>query len=150
MAIDLTNTIGQNVQAAQEYSSSTVERLKNKDYAHAEDDELKEAVKSFESYFVEQVIKEVEKTIHTDDENSYAGQMTSYFKDSVIEKISDKIIDQSGGTYTQKLYEQMKRNYGIPDVPETEQSAEATEKDISVEASEKVGPALAEEEETHA
>ncbi len=128
MAIDLTNTIGQNVQAAQEYSSSTVEKLKNKDYAHAEDDELKEAVKSFESYFVEQVIKEVEKTIHTDDENSYAGQMTNYFKDSVIQTVSDKIIDQSGGTYTQKLYEQMKRNYGITDVSETDTSAEASEK----------------------
>ena len=97
MSIDWTNTIGQNVQAAQEYSSSAVEKLKNKDYAHAEDDELKEAVKSFESYFVEQVIKEVEKTIHTDEEDSYAAQMTDYFKDSVIQQISDKIIDQSGG-----------------------------------------------------
>lgn len=141
MSIDLTNTIGQNVQAAQDYSSSRVEKLKNRDYANAEDDELKEAVKSFESYFVEQVIKEVEKTIHTDDENSYAGQMTNYFKDSVIETISDKIVDQSGGTYTQKLYEQMKRNYGITDVQETETAATA---------SEKVAAASAEEEDNRA
>lgn len=141
MSIDLTNTIGQNVQAAQDYSSSRVEKLKNRDYANAEDDELKEAVKSFESYFVEQVIKEVEKTIHTDDENSYAGQMTNYFKDSVIETISDKIVDQSGGNYTQKLYEQMKRNYGITDVPETE---------TAPAASEKVAAASAEEEDNRA
>ena len=141
MSVDLTNTIGQSVQAAQEYSASTVEKLKNKDYAHAEDDELKEAVKSFESYFVEQVIKEVEKTIHTDDDNSYAGQMTNYFKDSVIETISDKIIDQSGGTYTQKLYEQMKRNYGITDIPEA---------DTAAGASEKVAAASAEEEDNRA
>ena len=141
MSVDLTNTIGQSVQAAQEYSASTVEKLKNKDYAHAEDDELKEAVKSFESYFVEQVIKEVEKTIHTDDDNSYAGQMTNYFKDSVIETISDKIIDQSGGAYTQKLYEQMKRNYGITDIPEA---------DTATGASEKVAAASAEEEDNRA
>ena len=145
--MDISKTIGQ---GAQEYSTSAIDKIKNKDYAQAEDDELKEAVKSFESYFVEQVIKEVEKTIHTDDKDNYAAQMTDYFKDSVIEKISDKIIDQSGGTYTQKLYEQMKRNYGIPDAAETDLPAEETESDISVEAAEKVAPALTEEEETHA
>lgn len=116
MSVDLTQTIGQNVQAAQQYSTSAVEKqLKNKDYAGATDDELMEAVKSFESYFVEQVFKEVEKTIHTDEGDSYASQMTDYFKDSVIQDISDKIVDQSGTSLAKSLYEQMKRNYGITD-----------------------------------
>ena len=141
MSIDLTNTIGQGAQAAQKYSTSALEqKLQKKDYSKAQDDEMMDAVKSFESYFVEQVIKEVEKTIHTDDKDSYAAQMTDYFKDSVIQELSDKIIDQSGNSFTQKLYEQMRRNVGLP---ATEQAEAAVEKDEvdAVSAAEKMAGA---------
>jgi flagellar protein FlgJ len=33
--------------------------------------------------------------------------------DSTIELVADEIVDQVGENYTQQLYEQMKRNYGI-------------------------------------
>lgn len=33
--------------------------------------------------------------------------------DSTIELMADEIVDQVGENYTQQLYEQMKRNYGI-------------------------------------
>lgn len=124
MSINLTNPIGQGAQAAQQYSTTALEqKLQNKDLKNAKDDELMEAVKSFESYFVEQVIKEVEKTIHTEDKDSYAAQMTDYFKDTVIKEVSDQIIDQSGNHFTQKLYEQMRRNVGLPAVEEKDVDA---------------------------
>lgn len=129
MAVDLTQSIGQGVQAAQQYGTSAVEtKIKNADYANAKDDELMEACKSFEAYFVEQVFKEVEKTIHTDDDSSsYASQMTDYFKDGVIQNLSEKIVDQNGQSLSKMLYEQMKRNYGLNEVAEEVEETAADE-----------------------
>lgn len=142
MSVDLTQTIGQNVQAAQQYGTSALEnKIKNADFTEAKDDELLEACKSFESYFVEQVIKEVEKTVKSDDGDSYASQMTDYFKDSVIQNISDKIVDQSGTSLAKSLYEQMKRNYGITDAELQPDSAAA-----AVSAAERTAGANASEE----
>ena len=35
------------------------------------------------------------------------------FMDTVIEQMSDTIVEKSGENITQQLYEQMKRNYNI-------------------------------------
>ena len=48
-----------------------------------------------------------------EDEDSSLATLTDFHMDSVIEEISDKVLDQSGMNLTQQLYEQMKRNYGI-------------------------------------
>ena len=71
--------------------------------------------KDFESYFVEEVIKEVKKNLLPDDEEKDASlsTMTDYTMDFAVEKIADELIDQVGGNFTQSLYEQMKRNYNI-------------------------------------
>ena len=68
-----------------------------------------------ESYFVEEVIKEVKKNLLPDDEDKDASlsTMTDYTMDFAVEKIADELIDQVGGNFTQSLYEQMKRNYNI-------------------------------------
>ena len=39
--------------------------------------------------------------------------MTDYHMDSAIETIADEIVEEVGESFTQQLYEQMKRNYGI-------------------------------------
>ena len=79
------------------------------------DDELLDTVKDFESYFLEQIIKEVKDTFTMEDDStsSSMSKYKDYFMDTAIEQVSDKIIDQSGQTLTQQLYEQMKRNYNI-------------------------------------
>lgn len=78
-------------------------------------DELMQVCKDFESYFVEEVIKEVKKNLLPDDEEKDASlsTMTDYTMDFAVEKIADELIDQVGGNFTQSLYEQMKRNYNI-------------------------------------
>ena len=75
--------------------------------------EMKQAIKDFESYFVEQILKNVRESLKSDDESSY-GQMTDYFMGTVGEQLADQIVDQVGGRLTQTLYEQMCRNYAIP------------------------------------
>ena len=85
------------------------------------DEELMEVLKDFESYFIEQMIKQMKETFTDDDkESSMASQYTDTFMDYAIEDIADMLLDEVGGNMTQQLFEQMKRNYSIPTVEEVE------------------------------
>lgn len=95
-------------------SASSLENTLNTDFSNATDEELMSVCKDFQSYFIEQVLKQVEKTIKIDDdENSYASQIVDYFKDTAIQTIADEITEQEGGSFAQVMYEQMKRNYNL-------------------------------------
>lgn len=74
--------------------------------------EMKDAIREFESYFIEQLLKEVQESL-TSEEDSSNSQLTEYFMGQVNEQIADKILDQTGERLTQTLYEQMCRNYSI-------------------------------------
>ena len=79
---------------------------------NSSEEEMKQAIKDFESYFVEQILKNVQESL-AGDEDSSNSQLTEYFMGQVNEQIADKITDQVGDRLTQTLYEQMCRNYGI-------------------------------------
>lgn len=87
------------------------------------DEELMSVCKQFESYLLEQVFKEMEKTIHFGDEDDKDSSIASalgtqtgntlvdYFKDQTIAEISEKATNQGEGLgLAQMLYESMKRN----------------------------------------
>jgi flagellar protein FlgJ len=87
--------------------------------SNSTDEELMEVLKDFESYFIEQMIKQMKETFTDDeDESSMASQYTDTFMDYAIEDIADMLLDEVGGSMTQQLFEQMKRNYNIPTVEE--------------------------------
>lgn len=79
------------------------------------DEELMQVCKDFESYFVEEILKEVKENLALDDEeeDSTISTLTDYHMDSVIELMADELVDEVGESFTQQLYEQMKRNYNI-------------------------------------
>ena len=80
------------------------------------EEELLSVCKDFESYFVEEVLKEVKENLISDDDedkDSSLSTLTDFHMVSTIELVADEIVDQVGENYTQQLYEQMKRNYGI-------------------------------------
>lgn len=82
----------------------------SKDYSKATDDELMEACKEFEAYFIEQVFKGMEKTIPKSEESD-DNTMAEYFKEELISKYAKKATDAGNGLgIAQMLYEQMKRN----------------------------------------
>lgn len=84
--------------------------------ASASADELKEVCREFESYFMEQVYKEMLKTVGSEEDgDSSLASLVDYFKDGVIQTVASQTTEQSGGPLAQQLYEQMKRNYGITD-----------------------------------
>ena len=90
--------------------------IKSTDYTKAEDDELLDACKQFEEYFLEQVFKEMQKTVDAvKDENSLdtSNSMIDYFQDMTIQSLASTSTELQGLGLAQTLYEQMKRNYGI-------------------------------------
>ncbi len=70
-----------------------------------EDHELKEACESFEKYFVEMVIKEMKKTVHSSEENEY----TQMFADTLNQEYAKDISKTGNLGIAQMLYESMKR-----------------------------------------
>ena len=111
MSSYLNNTISQ---AGSNSSTSGLERTLKSDMSQASDEELMEVCKEFESYFVEQVLKEMEKTIPDNgDGDSAMSQLTDYYKDQMMQELSGEIAGETGNSLAQQLYEQMKRNYSL-------------------------------------
>lgn len=104
--------------AAQNSSSAKLsETMKNTDYSAKNDDELLEACKEFESYFLEQVFKSMEKTVDCfkdeDSTSTYSSGMLDYFGDETIKQLAQTSTQTQGLGLAQSLYEQMKRNYNL-------------------------------------
>ena len=82
-------------------------------------EDLKSAMKSFESYFVEQMIKEVKKTNDAlkpdDDTDGWAGQMSDMYMDSTSSTLASQIVDKYGDNFTDEMVDHMKLEYGITD-----------------------------------
>lgn len=108
------------------------------DYSKATDEELMNACKQFEAYFVEQIYKGMMKTVPQSQETSnYTSSMMDFYKDQMIQKVAEQTTEQSGLGLAQMLYEQMKRNYGLDQETAALQAAEQTgagqqEKDLEI------------------
>ena len=90
--------------------------LSNADYSQASEEELYDVCKQFESYFVEPVIKQMEKMIPESDEDSTASKYMDYFGDTLYQELAEDVTESNNGEgigIAKTLYEQMKRNYGI-------------------------------------
>ena len=104
---------------ANQVSSTKADTIKNKienSAGAANEAELLDACKQFESYFLEQVFKEMletTKVFSDDDENGYASKMVDYFKDYAVQNLCEQATAGDGLGLANMLYEQMKRNYGI-------------------------------------
>lgn len=107
------NTV--NTDATTNYSANTLKSSLNSVSSDTSEEELLQVCKDFESYFVEQIIKEVKENMipESDDEDSSLSTMTDYAMDFAVEEVADQVVDEVGTSFTQSLYEQMKRNYNI-------------------------------------
>ncbi len=102
-------------QASKNKADTLQNKLSNSS-ASADEKELKEACKEFESYFVEQVFNSMIKTakVFSDDkDDGYASKMVDYFKDFAVQELCSQVTEGDGLGLANTLYEQMKRNYGI-------------------------------------
>lgn len=124
--------------AANQSANKLKNKLEGADYSQATDDELMDACKQFEAYFVEQMYKGMLKTLPQSEETSnYTSTMMDFYKDQMVQGVAEMTTKQSDLGLAKMLYEQMKRNYGIVDVPkdqDAEAGAEATEDTGDVDA----------------
>ena len=88
--------------------SSNLEDTLSKDMTTASDEEMLESCKSFESYLIEQVVKQVKKSVagSEDEENSYL----SYFGDVLYEEVAEQLTESGQLGIANQLFEAMKRN----------------------------------------
>lgn len=120
--------------AANQSASQLQNKLNGTDYTKATEDELMDACKQFEAYFVEQMYKGMLKTIPKSENNSnYTNTIMDYYQDQMMQVMAEQTTEQSGGLgLAQMLYEQMKRNYGLDVVdPETLGEDTASEEAVS-------------------
>ena len=115
ISMDSLSSMIDNTSSTATNSSSALEKKLGNDYSDATDEELMDACKQFETYFIEQVMKEVEKTLpEPEGQDASMTQLTDYYKDEMIQDLASQVSDNSGKQgLAQTLYEQMKRNYNI-------------------------------------
>lgn len=117
MGIDGLSTayLAQINQAQTNANSGRVEKLVESDLSTATDEELMDACQEFESYLLEQVMKEMEKTtsLFSDEEDGSESALVDYFMDSTIQELATDVTEKQGLGIAQTLYESMKRQYGL-------------------------------------
>lgn len=92
-----------------------------------EDAKLLDACKQFESYFVEQMYKQMMATVPDDPlDTGSNSQLVDYYKDSLVKEYASKTTEQESLGLANMLYEQMKRNIGqTPEEIDAKAAAEA-------------------------
>lgn len=100
--------------AANQTASKLQNKINSADYTKATDDELMDACKQFEAYFLEQMFKEMMKTIpESEGTSSSNSQLMDYYKDEMVQQIASESTEQNSLGLAQMLYEQMRRNYNL-------------------------------------
>ena len=123
MSLDLSGLSGINASAyinyaAEETQNASANQVKStlqKTDGSSTDEELMSACKQFESYFLEQVFKEMDKSVDALKDQSSTDNPTnnlvSYYKDQTIADVASESTEKQGTGLAQMLYENMKRNY---------------------------------------
>ena len=113
----LTNYYSNMVSSQKSASANKISNMTDEDMANKTDEELMDVCKQFESYLLEQVYKEMEKTAKVfsddEDEDSSNAKLVDYFMDSTIQEIANQSTEQNNLGIAQMMYEQMKRNYNL-------------------------------------
>ena len=123
------NVSGLNASAISEYamqesknaSAAALQKKLENTSAKSTDDELWQACKGFEAYFMEQIYKEMQKSVDalkSEDQDKSTSTLVDYFKNQTLQEICADSVDSQSNGFAQMLYENLKRNYDIPTAPE--------------------------------
>ena len=84
------------------------------------DKELMEACKSFEAYFLEQIFKEMYKSVDSlkpETGDHATNTLVEYFRNETLQDVCANSVENQSNGFAQMLYENLKRNYDIPPAP---------------------------------
>jgi flagellar protein FlgJ len=114
--MDIGNISGMysDILSANNQSTTKLENKLNTDMTQATDEELMDACKQFEAYFVEQMFKSMMKTVPKNEEMSASTTtLTDFYKDEMLKELAADSTETNSLGLAQTLYEQMKRNYEL-------------------------------------
>lgn len=127
------NATGITEYVMRESKNASTEALKNKleqTNEKSSDDELWTACKGFESYFLEQIFKEMQKSVDAlkpEKSDNSTSTLVDFFKDQTLQDVCATSVDKQSNGFAQMLYENLKRNYDIPEAPAENNSEPGTE-----------------------
>lgn len=101
----------------QNSADSISDKAKNLSSASSKED-LKDAVKSFEGYFLEQILKKEKENIdliNGDDGDLTTNQLEDFYMDQTISKVSSEMVDKNFGSLTDEFTDSLARTYHISD-----------------------------------
>lgn len=114
--MDISNISGlyTDIYSTNNESAKKLENTLNSGMTKATDDELMDACKQFEAYFLEQMFKAMVNTIPKNEELSGSGSaLMDYYTDEMVQQLASDSTEQNSLGLAQTLYEQMKRNYNL-------------------------------------
>ncbi len=114
--MDISNISGMysDILNANNQSTTKLENKLNTDMTKATDDELMDACKQFEAYFVEQMFKSMMKTVPKNEEMSAStSTLMDFYSDEMMRELAADTTETNSMGLAQTLYEQMKRNYEL-------------------------------------
>ena len=98
-------------QASNASTSSLSNRLTNGSIENADDEALMDAARQFEAYFIEQVFKEMQKSVPQPESlDSGMETLKSYYQDALTQQYAQDAASGEGLGLAKQIYEQMKRN----------------------------------------
>lgn len=127
------NVSGISAQAISEYamqesknaSAAALQKKLENTSTKSTDDELWQACKGFEAYFMEQIFKEMQKSVDAlkpESQDKSTSTLVDYFKNQTLQEVCADSVDTQSNGFAQMLYENLKRNYDIPTAPEAEKT----------------------------
>lgn len=99
------DTYSQSIQSASGVSAQSALSAVND---NSTDEELMEACKGFESYFVQKIIENARKMVESDEEDK--GDYLELFGDTLNQAYADQITDSGQLGIAQQLYDSMKHD----------------------------------------
>ena len=76
-----------------------------------------EACKSFEAYFLEQIFKEMQKSVDAlkpESEDKSTQTLVDYFKNETLQDVCSQSVEMQSNGFAKMLYDNLTRNYDIP------------------------------------
>lgn len=104
------SSLGDYSQSVSDVSAATLQTSLGAIGENSSDEELLSACKSFESYFVQQMIETAKSSIVGEEED---GEYMKYFGDILNEQYANAITESGGIGLAQQLYEAMKTTYHL-------------------------------------
>ena len=147
MSIDKTSLYSQ-YSAVTNNNSSALDAAKSINAKDSTDEELLDACKQFEQYFIRQVMKEMKNTIPKDSligDNEYMNM----FEDQMLDAMAETISDNAKLGLAEQMYDNLRLQYNTSNIRRVDDAATTAEAlSATAEAKASSDTVEAEEEET--